>query len=151
MAFQNPIVPQKVVEYTIDRDVQAGQIVDEFIRAKLGFLYEMRAMSIQTLGETGASSGNHTLNLEIRTNAWTIGLLYGESNYNSELIYNYGIWRAANQEQRPPEMTEQSYVPNEIIIDSSRGMRIVYRNDLDSPSNLNVAFLFKATRIDESA
>ena len=109
--------------------VPSGDGESVIIRAPAGYIYEVKLIYLAVPSPSGAGSGFHRFSVMSETA--DLYVLFGESDYATSLLYNYGYWIQANREQQPSDSVSQLLVIRDLRIDESNGLEIAYFNGTD--------------------
>lgn len=111
-------------------DVAAGETEVVSVYAPTDAIYEAEAMQLVCNPPGGATSGAHSF--AIRPAGTFIESMRGQSNYDSGLTFNRGIWTAADKLQYPQTEAAQVAVIDSMVADENDPLEIRYINQSDA-------------------
>lgn len=121
----------EVVEISADQTTSLASASSEVteVYAPAGSVYNLQALQVQVDADGTATSGTHTFVVRPLD---AFGVLYGESNYNTEVRYQFGYWYTADVEANPTTEAAQEAIQSRLKATENSPLVVRYDNDTNA-------------------
>lgn len=118
-----------VVNQDNTTSLAAGGKEQTEIYAAAGTVWQCMALRLVVSPDSTATSGTHHFRVKIPPK---VGILYGEANYNSDLVYHYQEWQKADVLTVPSNGAGQAMGPERMLATETDPITVVYENQTDA-------------------
>lgn len=109
--------------------IPAGETIRTEIYAPTGATYSVESLYAHAQSIGSATTGNHVLWFE---GMGALGIIKGQSQYNSPVYWVYSGWRTADIEQAPSDPAAQIHAVQSLKATENTSFAIKYGNNTDA-------------------
>lgn len=120
----------KTVDASTTGSIASGNVETVEVTAPAGSIYRVRMVRLYCGPDGNATSGSHRFKVYY-TAPFDLNALYGKSAYNSELNFDSGYWKTADQVARPPDQAGPQNIVETLRATPNTSLARLYRNNLD--------------------